>query len=93
MSVGCISQVGSGVSSLEVGRYTTIPDNLVTGHIEMGVGTSLPSGAPYFGDDIGGLQAEYARVLFADMSLILVPLTTETTNSSVEQDYVTVSDF
>jgi hypothetical protein len=56
--VGYISQVGSGVSSLEVGRYITIPDNLATGHIEMGVGTSPPSGAPYFGDDIGGLQGK-----------------------------------
>ncbi|KAK1490157.1 alcohol dehydrogenase GroES-like domain-containing protein [Colletotrichum tamarilloi] len=38
------------------------------------------------------LCAPYARVPFADMALIPVPLTAETTNTSIEQDYLTVSD-
>lgn len=37
--------------------------------------------------------AEYARVPFADDSLIPVPLTHETTNSSVERDYLTTGDI
>ncbi|KXH66558.1 alcohol dehydrogenase GroES-like domain-containing protein [Colletotrichum salicis] len=36
--------------------------------------------------------APHARVLFADMALIPVPLTAETTNTSIERDYLTVSD-
>lgn len=38
-------------------------------------------------------QAEYARVRFADDNLIPIPLTHETTNRSIEQDYLTVSDI
>lgn len=37
--------------------------------------------------------AEYARVPFADDSLIPVPLTHETTNSSIECDYLTTGDI
>ncbi|KAJ4175617.1 hypothetical protein NW755_014839, partial [Fusarium falciforme] len=35
---------------------------------------------------------EYARVRLADHSLIPIPLTQETTNSTIEQDYLTLSD-
>ncbi|KAH6896493.1 chaperonin 10-like protein, partial [Thelonectria olida] len=90
-AMGYISELGSAVSSLEVGQYVVIPDNGAIGHIDMGVGTGPLTGLP-FGGANGGLQAEYARVPFADMALIPVPLTAETTNTSVEQDYVTVSD-
>lgn len=37
--------------------------------------------------------AEYARVPFADDSVIPVPLTANTTNSSIERDYMTTSDI
>ncbi|WYZ36865.1 hypothetical protein EsH8_II_000371 [Colletotrichum jinshuiense] len=91
-AIGYISELGSGVSSLEIGQYVIIPDNAGTGHIDMGVGTGPQQGIS-FGGANGGLQAEYARVPFADMSLIPIPLTAETTNSSIEQDYLTVSDI
>jgi len=53
--VGYISDIGSGVSSLEVGQYVIIPDNGAIGHIDMGVGTGPLTGAP-FGGANGGLQ-------------------------------------
>ncbi|KAG7048371.1 alcohol dehydrogenase [Colletotrichum scovillei] len=90
-AMGYIESIGSGVSSLEVGQYVIIPDNGATGHIDMGVATGPRMGLP-FGGLNGGLQAPYARVPFADMALIPVPLTAETTNTSIEQDYLTVSD-
>lgn len=40
-----------------------------------------------------GIIAEYARIPFADHSLIPVPLTAETTNRTIEQDYLTISDI
>lgn len=40
-----------------------------------------------------GLLAEYARVPFADDSLITVPLTANTTNATAEQNYVLLSDI
>lgn len=39
------------------------------------------------------MKAEYARVPFADASLIPIPLTHNTTNSTIEQDYLTISDI
>jgi threonine dehydrogenase-like Zn-dependent dehydrogenase len=39
------------------------------------------------------VTAEYARVPFADHSLIPVPLTHETTNLSIEMDFVALSDI
>lgn len=53
--VGYISEVGSGVSSLDVGQYVIIPDNAGTGHIDMGVGTGPRQGMS-FGGANGGLQ-------------------------------------
>lgn len=37
--------------------------------------------------------AEYTRVRFADANLIPIPLTKETTNATIEQDYLTISDI
>ncbi|KAK1140411.1 hypothetical protein N8T08_010355 [Aspergillus melleus] len=42
---------------------------------------------------LDGLQAEYVRVPFADDGLIPVPLTHSSTISSIERDYLTVSDI
>ncbi|UQC89850.1 alcohol dehydrogenase GroES-like domain-containing protein [Colletotrichum lupini] len=89
--LGFIEFIGSDASHLAVGQYVIIPDNGATGHIDMGVATGPRMGLA-FGGLNGGLQAPYARVLFADMALIPVPLTAETTNTSIEQDYLTVSD-
>ncbi|KAL4793090.1 chaperonin 10-like protein [Aspergillus venezuelensis] len=45
------------------------------------------------GGKLGGFQAEFTRVSFADASLIPVPLTAETINSSIEMDYLTLTDI
>ncbi|OJJ06529.1 hypothetical protein ASPVEDRAFT_328095 [Aspergillus versicolor CBS 583.65] len=89
-ALGWISEVGDAVSSLSVGDYVVIPDNIATGHLDM-----HPPAMDSFGTgaELGGLQAEYARVPFAADSLIPIPLTANTTNSTIEQDYMTVSDI
>ncbi|EOD45915.1 putative alcohol dehydrogenase superfamily zinc-containing protein [Neofusicoccum parvum UCRNP2] len=89
-AMGYISEIGSAVHSLSVGDYVVIPDNLDAGHLQMDPEPRFGHGGP---GNLGGLQAEYARVPFADDSLIPVPLTAETTNSSIEQDYVLLSDI
>jgi threonine dehydrogenase-like Zn-dependent dehydrogenase len=54
-ALGYISEIGSGVSSLAVGDYVVIPDNVDSGHLEMG-----PSAFEVFGVGRGldGLQGE-----------------------------------
>ncbi|KAK2021505.1 GroES-like protein [Colletotrichum zoysiae] len=79
-AIGYISAIGDAVSSLSVGDYVVVPDTVSPGHLEM-----EPAAMEYF--------AEYAKIPFADANLIPIPLTHETTNSTVEQDYLTVSDI
>ncbi|PWY81710.1 alcohol dehydrogenase [Aspergillus sclerotioniger CBS 115572] len=88
-AVGYISEVGSAVSSLQVGDYVIIPDNAHDGHHGQQHPLSFGTGSP----DYGGLQAEYARVPFADMSLIPVPLTNTSVNTTQELDYLMISDI
>jgi threonine dehydrogenase-like Zn-dependent dehydrogenase len=54
-ALGYIEEKGSGVSSLEVGDYVVIPDNVDSGHLEM-----EPSAFEVFGvgRGLGGLQGE-----------------------------------
>ncbi|KAF4880969.1 S-(hydroxymethyl)glutathione dehydrogenase [Colletotrichum fructicola] len=92
-AVGYISEIGDAVSSLSVGDYVIIPDTISADHLEM-----EPTAKEYFGFGnsemgLGGLQAEFARVPFAETNLIPIPLTHETTNSTIEHDYLTVSDI
>ncbi|KAM0543864.1 hypothetical protein ACHAPJ_012101 [Fusarium lateritium] len=90
-AMGYVTSVGAGVSSLSVGDYVIIADTPHWGFIPM-----EPQPLPFFGGGaggLGGLQSEFARVPFADHSLIPVPLTHETTNRTIEQDYLTVSDI
>ncbi|GKT61181.1 alcohol dehydrogenase protein [Colletotrichum tofieldiae] len=92
-AVGYISEVGDAVSSFAVGDYVIIPDTVSPDQLEM-----EPTSKEYFGFGnsqmgLGGLQAEYARVPFADTNLIPIPLTHETANSTIEHDYLTVSDI
>ncbi|RMJ04853.1 hypothetical protein CDV36_014476 [Fusarium kuroshium] len=91
-AVGYISDVGSAVSSLAVGDYVVISDSQSHGELDL-----KPEPQTYFGfglpDVLDGLQAEYARVQLADQSLIPIPLTHETTNTAIEQDYLTLSDI
>ncbi|KDN71711.1 putative alcohol dehydrogenase GroES-like domain-containing protein [Colletotrichum sublineola] len=92
-AVGYVSQIGSAVSSFAVGDYVIIPDTVSPSRLEM-----EPVAEEYFGfgnsaSGLGGLQAEYALVPYADRNLIPIPLTHETTKSTAEQDYLTVSDI
>lgn len=61
-AIGYVSEVGDAVSSLSVGDYVVIPDNLAAGHLEM-----TPGAMESYGDGTGlsGLQS---------MSLISVVL-------------------
>ncbi|KAL4872812.1 hypothetical protein BDV12DRAFT_182814 [Aspergillus spectabilis] len=86
---GYISEVGSAVSSLQVGDYVIIPDNAHDGHYGQQHPIPFGSGNPGY----GGLQAEYARVPFADMSLIPIPFTKSTGNTTKELDYLMISDI
>ncbi|KAF2190896.1 GroES-like protein [Zopfia rhizophila CBS 207.26] len=91
-AMGYIAEIGSVVSSLSVGDYVIIPDTPSRGHLELN-----PRMGDYFGNGVDalpqGLQSEYARVPFADDSLIPIPLTRNTTNSTIEADYLTISDI
>ncbi|KAJ5669648.1 alcohol dehydrogenase [Penicillium macrosclerotiorum] len=87
-AVGYIEEVGSAVSSLTVGEYVIIPDNAHNGHYGQEHPLSFGSGSP----DYGGLQAEYARVPFADLSLIPIPFNNQTNNVTKELDYLMPGD-
>ncbi|KAB8230816.1 uncharacterized protein BDW43DRAFT_313624 [Aspergillus alliaceus] len=77
-AVGYVSEVGGAVPSLLVGGYFIIPDNAHDGHYSQPHPLSL---------------AEYARVPFADMSLIPIPFNGRTGNATKELDYLMVSDI
>ncbi|WYZ33736.1 hypothetical protein EsH8_I_000012 [Colletotrichum jinshuiense] len=85
-AIGYISELGSAVSGLSVGEYVIIPDTVNHGRLEM-----EPASLDFYGN--GAVKAEYARVRFADSNLIPIPLTHETTNTTIEQDYLTISDI
>ncbi|KAJ4989204.1 alcohol dehydrogenase GroES-like domain-containing protein [Stagonosporopsis vannaccii] len=92
-AMGYITEIGSAVTTLSVGDYVVIPDSLTTGHYESDGPEQLSfygSGFPTMGD---GLQAEFAHVRDAVHNLIPVPLTKETTNASIERDYMLVGDI
>ncbi|GKZ51334.1 hypothetical protein AbraIFM66951_005481 [Aspergillus brasiliensis] len=95
-AVGYVSEAGDAVSSLQVGDYVIIPDNAHDGHYGQNHPLSFGSGSPGY----GGLQvakililAEYARVPFADMSLIPIPFNNSTRNATKELDYLMISDI
>ncbi|KAF3020571.1 hypothetical protein E8E14_008703 [Neopestalotiopsis sp. 37M] len=89
-AIGYVAQVGSAVASLSVGDYVIIADTPSTGHLAM-----EPVASSFYGvgNGLDGLQAEYARVPFADLSLVPLPITSNTTTRALEQDYLTVGDI
>ncbi|KAH8589879.1 alcohol dehydrogenase [Bisporella sp. PMI_857] len=87
-AIGYIDSIGDAVQSLQVGDYVVIPDNIDAGHFHFG--PDLPHS--FGGPQLGGCQAEYVRVPFADDSLIPVPVNA-TTNASTIMDYLFVSDI
>ncbi|KAF2105618.1 alcohol dehydrogenase [Lophiotrema nucula] len=86
-AVGYVAEIGSAVTSLSVGEYVIIPDNADDGHWGPAHPLSFGVGSP----DYGGLQAEYARVPFADQSLLPIPIN-GSSNATAELDYLMVAD-
>ncbi|KAK2759521.1 hypothetical protein FQN54_003000 [Arachnomyces sp. PD_36] len=99
--VGVIVQVGSGVKTLDIGDrvvYGNIScgycDNCLRGRntycLTYDPSTTVDEGGfgSVLGHDLGGAQAEYARLPFADSSCFLLPPDTKH-----ELDYVLVSDI
>jgi alcohol dehydrogenase len=76
-AVGTIVEKGSGVSTLEVGDHVLVSCITSCGRCrfckEHRYGQCLGGGGWIFGHLINGLQAEYARVPFADTSVYKVP--------------------
>ncbi|KAL6412967.1 putative alcohol dehydrogenase protein [Ilyonectria robusta] len=87
-AIGYVEAIGDAVQGLQVGDYVVIPDNVDDGHFNFGPELPLSYGGP----QLGGLQAEYARVPFADDSLIPVPVNASTDASTIF-DYLFVSDI
>ncbi|QKX61897.1 uncharacterized protein TRUGW13939_09053 [Talaromyces rugulosus] len=88
-AVGYVSEVGSAISGLRVGDYVIIPDNGHDGHYGQQHPISFGTGRPGY----GGLQAEYARVPFADETLIPIPFNNHTDNATKELDYLMIADI
>ncbi|KAH6661942.1 hypothetical protein F5X68DRAFT_178450 [Plectosphaerella plurivora] len=89
-AIGVVEDIGTAVSALSVGDYVIISDTASHGDWQM-----EPEFVEYFGAGGGldGLQAEYARVPFADDNLMPIPLTRNTTTPSLEQDYLMIGDI
>ncbi|EOD48286.1 putative alcohol dehydrogenase protein [Neofusicoccum parvum UCRNP2] len=95
--MGVIAEIGNAVDALNVGDYVVIPDIMESGHYELEpVAGVSPGSGPDFGHE-GGCQSEYVRVPHAETNLIPVPLTSNTTNGTIDSsvliDYLFVSDI
>ncbi|KAL5343057.1 GroES-like protein [Aspergillus crustosus] len=94
-AIGHVVEVGDAVQFLNVGDYVVIPDNLDNGHYTYEPDTFVPDltfGGTNDSAGFPGLQTEYARIPFADNSLIPVPLS-HTSNQSILLDYLFVGDI
>ncbi|KAJ9634509.1 hypothetical protein H2199_008966 [Coniosporium tulheliwenetii] len=94
-AIGYVTEVGDAVQFLNVGDYVVIPDNLDNGRYTFEPDTyvvPLGFGGLQGGGPLPGLQTEYARIPFADNSLIPVPVN-ETTTFETLLDYLFVSDI
>ncbi|EOD51591.1 putative alcohol dehydrogenase protein [Neofusicoccum parvum UCRNP2] len=91
-ALGYVAEVGDAVQFLNVGDYVVIPDNLDNGHYTIEPDYYYPPLG--FGGLADGsvLPAEYARIPFADNSLIRIPIN-HNTDFSVLLDYLFVSDI
>ncbi|KZL64082.1 alcohol dehydrogenase protein [Colletotrichum incanum] len=93
--LGYVTEVGDAVQFLNVGDYVIIPDNLDNGHFTSEPDSYFPPlgfGGLQDGGTLPGLQTEYARVPFADNSLIPIPANHET-NLTTLLDYLFISDI
>ncbi|KAJ8070382.1 hypothetical protein OCU04_000760 [Sclerotinia nivalis] len=87
-AIGVISEIGSAVTGFSVGDRVIIPDGVQDGHI--GGQSHLAYG---LGSDYGmtdGLQAEYARVPWADGNLMAIP---PSNGTNLDNDYLLVGDI
>ncbi|KAK5174867.1 uncharacterized protein LTR77_000003 [Saxophila tyrrhenica] len=95
--VGYIEQTGDGVSSLSVGDAVIVPFNTAEGHLHTGLTITMYGGYGN-GGDLGGTQAEYIRIPFADEGLIPIPSShannsTDNDMQALMNDYVMLSDI
>ncbi|KAI1774825.1 GroES-like protein [Hypoxylon cercidicola] len=88
-AIGYVTEVGEGVQSVSVGDYVVVPDNADDGHWGYEPERPWSFGA---GQGLGGMQAEYVRVPFADLTLIPVPVNASTPKETL-YDYLFVSDI
>ncbi|MBF4457121.1 MULTISPECIES: zinc-binding dehydrogenase [unclassified Pseudoclavibacter] len=74
--IGIVEEIGAAVTTLEVGDFVIAPfafqDNTCV-FCREGVQTSCLHGGFYGSPEVGGLQAEFARIPQADGSLVVVP--------------------
>ncbi|KAL2858452.1 hypothetical protein BJY01DRAFT_256642 [Aspergillus pseudoustus] len=91
--IGYVAQVGSAVTSLSVGDYVVIPDNLHHGQLQMRNVMPTSYGSGLASPGMSGLQAEYARVSAADANLILLPIPLNETTPTLEHSFMTIGDI
>ena len=104
--IGTVTQIGTGVKTLKVGDKVVVGptscgycNNCVRGkwtycltfHPETLL--DLPGLGDDFGVGLGGTQAEYIRVPFADSSCFLIPPNSSEHDSDRDIDYVLLSDI
>ncbi|RMZ03525.1 hypothetical protein D0860_06766 [Hortaea werneckii] len=94
--IGYVSEVGEGVGHLSVDDAVIIPFATAEGHAHIGLTTQL-YGVYGNGGSMGGTQAEYIRVPFADDGLIPIPAPQNSTavpmSASLANDYLMLSDI
>ncbi|KAI8725710.1 PKS-ER domain-containing protein [Fusarium sp. LHS14.1] len=85
-AIGFIEEVGDSVETLRAGDWVVIPFALDDGHYQYGPSIDAPLSSD------AGMQAEYARIPYADDSLMPVPINSSA-NASTIYDYLFMSDI
>ncbi|KAI1773534.1 GroES-like protein [Hypoxylon cercidicola] len=85
-AIGYIEEIGDAVEYLNVGDYVVVPFLMDNGHYQFGPESGGAS------DGRIGMQAEYARIPYADHTMIPVPLNASSDKSTV-YDYLFMSDI
>ncbi|RAR10089.1 GroES-like protein [Stemphylium lycopersici] len=93
-AMGYVTEIGDAVEFLSVGDYVVIPDNLDDGHWSQEPHIYDPplGFGGLVGEVLPGVQTEYARIPFADNSLIPVPVNASTSETTLI-DYLFISDI